>query len=149
MFCDAIAKYFSNAIREDGLLARSTAGLVVLEGAAGTVQEIFQAATPLYYAPEGASRPIVLVGTRHWTEHVPVWAGLPRWPAAGACSDALHLVDSVDAASELVLAAARSESRQRAPRNRGASAGRHQHDARGTSRRWCPRPRRRSARWCP
>ena len=38
VFCDGIAKYFSNAIREDGLLARCTAGLVVLEGAAGTVQ---------------------------------------------------------------------------------------------------------------
>ena len=61
VFCDGIGKYFSNAIREDGLLARATAGLVVLEGAAGTVQEIFQAVTPLFYAPAeataGAARP--------------------------------------------------------------------------------------------
>ena len=69
MFCNGIAKYFSNALREDGLLARSTAGLVVLEGAAGTVQEIFQAATPLYYSREGAALPVVvLVGREHWTE---------------------------------------------------------------------------------
>ena len=32
VFCDVIAKYFSNAIREEGLLARSTAGIVVLDG---------------------------------------------------------------------------------------------------------------------
>ena len=41
VFCDGIAKYFSNAIREDGLLARCDAGIVVLPGAAGTVQEVF------------------------------------------------------------------------------------------------------------
>ena len=50
VFCNGIAKYFSNALREDGLLARCTSGLVVLEGAAGTVQEVFQVATRLYYA---------------------------------------------------------------------------------------------------
>jgi predicted Rossmann-fold nucleotide-binding protein len=108
-FCDGIAKYFSNALREDGLLARSTAGLVVLEGAAGTVQEIFQAATPLYYSREGTSLPVVvLVGRQHWTEQVPVWPALTALASGRAMADHLHLVDSVDAASELVLAAARA-----------------------------------------
>ena len=77
VFCDGIGKYFSNAIREDGLLARATAGLVVLEGAAGTVQEIFQAVTPLFYAPPSRrSRPLVLVGQEYWSETVPVWAAV-------------------------------------------------------------------------
>ena len=49
VFCHGIGKYFSNALREDGLLARSTACLVVLAGSAYTVQEIFQAATPPYF----------------------------------------------------------------------------------------------------
>ena len=53
VFADGIAKYFSNAIREDGLLARCDAGVVVVPGAAGTVQEVFQLATRLYYAPTG------------------------------------------------------------------------------------------------
>ena len=57
VFCDGIAKFFSNALREDGLLARSTEGIVVLPGAAGTAQEVFQAVTPLYYAAEGAPLP--------------------------------------------------------------------------------------------
>lgn len=96
VFCDAIAKYFSNAIREDGLLARCSAGLVVLEGAAGTVQEIFQAATRLYYAPEEeVIAPIVLVGTRHWTEHVPVWAGLQALAHGRGMQHALHLVEDI------------------------------------------------------
>jgi len=95
-FCDAIAKYFSNAIREDGLLARCSAGLVVLEGAAGTVQEIFQAATRLYYAPEEeVIAPIVLVGTRHWTERVPVWAGLQALAHGRGMQRALHLVEDI------------------------------------------------------
>jgi predicted Rossmann-fold nucleotide-binding protein len=96
VFCNGIAKYFSNAIREDGLLARCSAGLVVLEGAAGTVQEIFQAATRLYYAPEGeVIAPIVLVGTRHWTEHVPVWAGLQALARGRGMQRALHLVEDI------------------------------------------------------
>jgi predicted Rossmann-fold nucleotide-binding protein len=97
VFCDAIGKYFSNAIREDGLLARCTAGLVVLEGAAGTVQEIFQAATRLYYAPRGTTiPPMVLVGVRHWTETVPVWAGLQALAAGRDMAGALHLVDDIN-----------------------------------------------------
>jgi len=108
VFCNGIGKYFSNALREDGLLARATSGLVVLEGAAGTVQEIFQAATPLYYSREGASLPVVvLVGRRHWTERVPVWPALTALAADRAMAAHLHLVDSVDEAAEVVLAAAR------------------------------------------
>jgi predicted Rossmann-fold nucleotide-binding protein len=97
VFCDVIAKYFSNAIREEGLLARSNAGVVVLEGAAGTVQEIFQAVTPLYYASgEAPLPPLVLVGGDHWTRRVPVWPALAAIAAGRPMSAVLHLVDSVD-----------------------------------------------------
>lgn len=97
VFCDAVAKYFSNAIREDGILARSNGGIVVLSGAAGTVQEIFQAVTPLYYAPDHEPLPpLVLVGRRHWTEIVPVWPALLRLAAGRRMAGALHLVDELD-----------------------------------------------------
>jgi predicted Rossmann-fold nucleotide-binding protein len=96
VFCDGIAKYFSNAIREDGLLARCTAGLVVLEGAAGTVQEVFQAATRLYYATEGSDLPpMVLVGVHHWTRTVPVWPALQALADGRGMAGVLHLVDDV------------------------------------------------------
>ena len=104
VFCTGIAKYFSNAIREDGLLARCTAGLVVLEGAAGTVQEVFQAATRLYYAEEGAALPVVvLVGRRHWTQTVPVWPALEALAAGRAMAGRIHLVDSTAEAADLVV----------------------------------------------
>ncbi|MGL4745415.1 MAG: LOG family protein [Dermatophilaceae bacterium] len=104
VFCTGIAKYFSNAIREDGLLARCTAGVVVLEGAAGTVQEVFQAATPLYYGRDrGGPLPrLVLVGRRHWTETLPVWPALTALAAGRPMADRLHLVDDVDDAAGLL-----------------------------------------------
>ena len=43
-FSSVVAKYFRNAIREDVLLEVCRGGIVFLPGAAGTVQEIFQAA---------------------------------------------------------------------------------------------------------
>ncbi|WP_377641639.1 LOG family protein [Oryzobacter terrae] len=107
VFCTGIAKYFSNALREDGLLARCTAGLVVLEGAAGTVQEVFQSATRLYYAAAGDALPVVvLVGRRHWTQTVPVWPALTALAAGRPMAERVHLVDSVEDAAALVTEAA-------------------------------------------
>ena len=104
VFCDGIAKYFSNALREDALLAQSSGGLVVLPGAAGTVQEIFQACTPLYYAPEGDPLPpMVLVGLEHWTETVPVWPALRALGTGRPLGEVLHLVATPQEAAEIVL----------------------------------------------
>ncbi|MGI8717816.1 MAG: LOG family protein [Lapillicoccus sp.] len=97
VFCDGVAKYFSNALREDGLLARCTAGVVVLEGAAGTVQEVFQASTRLYYAAEEARLPpLVLVGRRYWSQRLPVWQALQALAAGRGMAGAIHLVDGID-----------------------------------------------------
>lgn len=109
VFCDGIAKYFSNALREDTLLARCDAGLVVLPGAAGTVQEIFQATTPLHYAAaEARVPPLVLVDERHWREVVPVWPALQALTADRPHATAVHLVDDVDDAAELIAATDRT-----------------------------------------
>ncbi len=92
-FCSAIAKYFRNAIREDVLLAVCGRGLVFLPGAAGTVQEVFQAACTNYYAVPEKVAPMVFVGTEYWT------TTLPAWPLVSALADGrplaplLHLVD--------------------------------------------------------
>jgi predicted Rossmann-fold nucleotide-binding protein len=104
VFADAIAKYFSNALREDALLARCDAGIVVLPGAAGTVQEIFQTATRLYYArPDDAVPPLVLVGRRRWTEEIPAWPVLAALGRDRRMADAIRLVDDVTEAAEIIL----------------------------------------------
>jgi len=95
VFSDHIAKYFSNAVREDTLLARCTAGVVYLQGAAGTVQEIFQAATPGYYSASGGA-PLVLVGRRHWGHALPVWPLLQALASQRQLSHRVHLVDGPD-----------------------------------------------------
>jgi SLOG cluster4 family len=41
-FSSAIGKYFSNSIREDGLLAIATDGVIFAHGSEGTLQEVFQ-----------------------------------------------------------------------------------------------------------
>ncbi|MBD0744484.1 LOG family protein [Streptomyces sp. CBMA152] len=99
-FASHIGKYFANATREDGLLARSTAGVVFLPGAAGTVQEIFDNATPNYYGSRGAPTPMVLVNRAHWTEHLPVWPLLQALAKERPMAARIALVDSVDEAPE-------------------------------------------------
>lgn len=102
VFGDRIAKFFSNALREDLLLQHSTAGLVVLPGAAGTVQEVFQMATRLYYAADPDPGPLVLVDERHWTQELPVWPLLEALGAGRPMGDLLHLVDSVGEAATVI-----------------------------------------------
>ena len=48
-FASHLAKYFSNSLREDGLLSIAADGVVYAEGRAGTVQEVFQDAAQNVY----------------------------------------------------------------------------------------------------
>jgi predicted Rossmann-fold nucleotide-binding protein len=105
VFADGIAKYFSNALREDGLLARSDAGVVVVPGAAGTVQEIFQFATRLYYGRSAPPPPLVLLGRDHWTRTLPVLPLLDALGEGRAMAGAVHLVDTVAEAVAAIVPA--------------------------------------------
>lgn len=97
-FAGHIAKYFANALREDGLLARSTAGVIFLPGAAGTVQEIFDSTTPNYYGSRGEPVPMVLVGRDHWTRELPAWPLLKALAAGRPMESCIALVDTVEEA---------------------------------------------------
>jgi predicted Rossmann-fold nucleotide-binding protein len=101
-FASHIAKYFANALREDGLLARSTAGVVFLPGAAGTVQEIFDSATPNYYGSRGEPRPMVLVDRAHWTERLPAWPLLRALARERSMESRIALVDRIEEAPEVL-----------------------------------------------
>jgi predicted Rossmann-fold nucleotide-binding protein len=104
MFASTIAKYFRNATREAILLEVCEAGVVFLPGAAGTVQEVFQDACENYYADESSVAPMVLVGREHWTREVPAWPALRGLAAGRPMEDAVHLVDTVEEAVELITA---------------------------------------------
>lgn len=103
LFATHIAKYFSNALREDTLLALCRGGLVYLPGAAGTVQELFQAVTGNYYAEDPAKiAPLVLVGTEQWTTRYPAWPLLKALSHGRAMSERIGLVADVGAAAKFL-----------------------------------------------
>ena len=105
VFATGIAKYFANALREDTLLHRCRGGIVYLPGQAGTVQEIFQAATENFYAADpGTIAPMVLVGVDYWTTDLPAWPLLQQLAAGRLMASAVALVDTVAEAAALLLA---------------------------------------------
>ncbi|MFG2038661.1 LOG family protein [Dactylosporangium sp. NPDC048998] len=107
LFAAKIAKYFSNAIREDTVLRLSRGGIVFAPGMAGTVQEIFQAATKTFYATDGASGPFVFLDVRHWTDRLPIRGLLEPLLAASPVGDLrslLHITDDVAEAAEILTA---------------------------------------------
>ncbi|MEO6630019.1 MAG: hypothetical protein ABIP03_15800 [Aquihabitans sp.] len=65
-FATHIAKYFSNPLRKDGLLAIASDGVVYAPGAAGTLQEVFQDAAQNYYRTFHARfSPMVFLDLHH------------------------------------------------------------------------------------
>lgn len=66
LFASHIAKYFSNSIREDTLLAISLYGIVCAPGSAGTTQEIFMDATQNHYGTHNYYSPMVFLGRQRY-----------------------------------------------------------------------------------
>jgi predicted Rossmann-fold nucleotide-binding protein len=91
-FASHIAKYFSNSIREDGLLAVATAGIVFAPGGAGTMQEIFQDAAQNAYHVFGRS-PMVFLDSRHYGEETGLYPALERQAARLGFADLLSIGD--------------------------------------------------------
>lgn len=66
-FASHIAKYFANSIREDGLLAIGTYGVIFAPGKAGTLQEIFQDTAHNSYRSFGYRAPMLFLGKTFYT----------------------------------------------------------------------------------
>ncbi|OJF11776.1 LOG family protein [Couchioplanes caeruleus] len=106
LFAGQIGKYFSNAVREDSILRLSRGGIVFAPGWAGTVQEVFQAATKTFYRTDGPSGAFVFLGVAHWAD-LPVEALLRPLLAKSPHGDQSHLLvvtDSLDEAMEALSA---------------------------------------------
>ncbi len=105
LFAGQIGKYFSNAVREDSILRLSRGGIVFAPGWAGTVQEIFQAATKTFYQTDGPSGAFVLLGVDHWRA-LPVEELLRPLLARSPHGDQSHLVVVTDSLDEAMTALA-------------------------------------------
>lgn len=68
MFASHVGKYFSNSIREDGLLAISSYGVVFAPGSAATIEEVFIDAAQNHYATFDFCSPMMFLGTSHYLQ---------------------------------------------------------------------------------
>ena len=91
-FASHIAKYFSNSIREDGMLAVATAGIVFAPGGAGTMQEIFQDAAQNASRVFGRS-PMVFLDTQHYCVETGLYPALERQAIRLGFADLLSVGD--------------------------------------------------------
>jgi hypothetical protein len=68
MFASHVGKYFSNSIREDGLLAISVYGVVFAPGSAATIEEVFINAAQNHYATFNYCSPMLFLGQSHYLQ---------------------------------------------------------------------------------
>ncbi|MDQ2950968.1 MAG: hypothetical protein M3R54_01750 [Chloroflexota bacterium] len=64
LFSSHIAKYFSNSMREEGLIAIGSHGVVIASDTPGTVREVFQAAEQDSYWVGDRRSPMILLGAQ-------------------------------------------------------------------------------------
>jgi predicted Rossmann-fold nucleotide-binding protein len=111
LFSTHVAKYFANSIREDGLLAIATCGVVYAPGSAGTIQEIFMDAAQNHYETFGPASPMVFLDETYWTETKPVYPLMETLAEDAPHAEHLTLTDDVETAVRAIeaYAAARQE----------------------------------------
>lgn len=96
LFSPHIAKYFSNSIREDGLLAIALHGVIFAPGSAGTTQEIFMDATQNHYVTFDQISPMVFFGKKRYTEDTMLWPCIENLAAGRDYGEVMTCVDEVD-----------------------------------------------------
>ncbi|WP_103029641.1 LOG family protein [Salinibacter altiplanensis] len=98
LFSTHVAKYFANSIREDGLLAIATYGIVYAPGSAGTIQEVFMDAAQNHYETVGPASPMIFLDRTYWTETKPVYPLVETLATGTPYQNCLTLTDDVDTA---------------------------------------------------
>ena len=96
LFSRHIAKYFANSLREDGLLAVATSGVVYAKGSAGTMQEVFMDLCQNHYATFKYISPMVFLDRQYYEEETLVFPMLQRFAAGKKYEDYLGAFDEVD-----------------------------------------------------
>lgn len=92
-FSKYIAKYFSNAVREDNLLAICLHGIIYCPGSAGTIQEVFADAAQNHYSTYDYVSPMVFFGTKYFSEKLPAIQLLKKLSENKTYSDYLFYSD--------------------------------------------------------
>lgn len=93
LFASHIAKYFSNSIREDTLLAICLYGVVFAPGSAGTTQEIFQDATQNHYGTFNYYSPMIFLSEKRYAIDTMIYPLLRQLSYDRDYHDLLYLTD--------------------------------------------------------
>ncbi len=93
LFASNIAKYFSNSIREDTLLAISLYGVIYAPGSAGTTQEIFQEAAQNHYGTFGYYSPMIFLSKKRYVEDSSIYSVLHQLAKGKEYKELLYLTD--------------------------------------------------------
>jgi predicted Rossmann-fold nucleotide-binding protein len=94
LFATHIAKYFSNSIREDGLLAVSLFGIIYAPGSAGTTQEIFMDATQNHYGTFGYYSPMIFLGRQRYLKDTLLYTLLQQLAQGREYAKMLFITDN-------------------------------------------------------
>ncbi len=103
VFASHIAKYFSNSIREDTLLAIAIHGILFAPGSAGTTQEIFMDAAQNHYTTFDYVSPMIFMGKKRYTEDTNLYKTIQQLAAGKEYGEMLTLVNDPEEALEAFL----------------------------------------------
>ena len=103
LFATHIAKYFSNSLREDGLLAIAHHGVIYAPGSAGTIQEIFMDAAQNHYGVFADVSPMVFLDRHYWSETKPIYPLLRDLAAGRQYQQLLTIADDVDEIVDFIV----------------------------------------------
>ncbi len=102
LFASQIAKYFSNSIREDTLLAICLYGIIYAPGSAGTTQEIFQEAAQNHYGTFGYYSPMIFLGKKRYIEDTALYSVLHQLAVGMPYKELLYLTDDPELAVDFI-----------------------------------------------
>ena len=103
-FATHIAKFFENSIRENYILTLPFGGVIYTPGSAGTIQEVFQDAVQNHYLSFGFSSPMIFLGSKFWTEEVPLYQLIVKMMEKGKYKNLnLTLTDDFDEVMQPLL----------------------------------------------
>lgn len=104
LFGTYVAKYFSNSLREDNLLAISTAGVIFAPGSAGTLQEVFMDLAQNHYATFVVRSPMIFLGREVYSDlYKFIMNFVEKRGMMNVYGDLIHLTDDVDDAVRFVV----------------------------------------------
>ena len=106
LFATFHAKFFSNAPREEVLLAICHGGLIMSPGGPGTFQELWQAGCQIAYAPRERKFPVVFLGKDFWIDSG-VYDCFMKQATKFKHDDLVLITDSLDETVEFLVCVAR------------------------------------------